>query len=474
MSVKVVVNPQGYLRFRIYWRGRDIVIGTKYREGRARELVEAKAVLLNAKLEQGVELHRALLDVLGDCPPRLLPRRPAHLDPTIMEWAKEYLRRLTERRSRRSHLKKARSYLENVLLPLCGTFRLSELDAAAVDELQAKLLARKIGGRPIRVKTAKNILSGHLAAVVREARRVYRLPERDPFDGLVWPDEARPAPDPFTADERDRIIDYFRTERPRWFPWIATLFWTGMRPSEAAGLNVGDVDLEAATLSISRGFTEGEENAPKTLRSVRTILLFPEAAAAIAALPARPFADPDEPLFLSAAGGRIGSKEWPKKSFYPVLARLGIRRRKFYATRHTFISHLIVRGEPLQAIAEYCGTSVSMIERSYGRWLPKGGSATVKGLRSLEETGRSTGRFDVREAVGARTAAILREKQGMVPRGIEHGSPEATDPDSPSQPRATADLLAHGAGSESRSRKPRNWRKGSEDAGRKPDGRERS
>jgi hypothetical protein len=34
----------------------------------------------------------------------------------------------------------------------------------------------------------------------------------------------------------------------------------------------------------------------------------------------------------------------------------------------------------MKAVAEYCGTSVAMIERSYGRWMPRG--STVAFARS--------------------------------------------------------------------------------------------
>ena len=46
-----------------------------------------------------------------------------------------------------------------------------------------------------------------------------------------------------------------------------------------------------------------------------------------------------------------------------------MRPRKFYATRHTFISLAMTKGMPLKLVAGYCGTSVEMIEQHYGKWL---------------------------------------------------------------------------------------------------------
>jgi integrase len=60
------------------------------------------------------------------------------------------------------------------------------------------------------------------------------------------------APDPFTEEERDTILAFFRDQRPRWYPLVATLFWSGMRPGELAALRIADVDLERRKISITK------------------------------------------------------------------------------------------------------------------------------------------------------------------------------------------------------------------------------
>jgi integrase len=55
--------------------------------------------------------------------------------------------------------------------------------------------------------------------------------------------------------------------------------------------------------------------------------------------------------------------------WYPALRELGLRPRKFYTTRSTYISLALTYGANLKAIAEHCGTSVAMIGRHYGRYL---------------------------------------------------------------------------------------------------------
>ncbi|MDP2606708.1 MAG: tyrosine-type recombinase/integrase [Deltaproteobacteria bacterium] len=83
-------------------------------------------------------------------------------------------------------------------------------------------------------------------------------------------------PDPFTEQERDAILAYYRSNRPRWaYAFVFFCFYTGTRPNEAVALKWGSVDLLGgkATISLSRHL--GEENATKTRASRRTITLLP-------------------------------------------------------------------------------------------------------------------------------------------------------------------------------------------------------
>ena len=78
----------------------------------------------------------------------------------------------------------------------------------------------------------------------------------------------------------------------------------------------------------------------------------------------------DTYVFVNAKnGGPIEQREWPKDHWRRALTATEIRPRKFYATKHTFISVALTKGLNLKFIAEYCGTSVAMIEQHYGRFL---------------------------------------------------------------------------------------------------------
>jgi integrase len=83
--------------------------------------------------------------------------------------------------------------------------------------------------------------------MVRDARDA-EIVAGFPFVKIRWPERIVPRPSPFTADERDRILDYFKAKRWKvggfndtrfhypYFAFLYTLFFTGMRPSEAAAV----------------------------------------------------------------------------------------------------------------------------------------------------------------------------------------------------------------------------------------------
>ena len=100
--------------------------------------------------------------------------------------------------------------------------------------------------------------------MIRDARTVDYLIEKDPFEALLWPRKLPNKPDPFEEEERDAIIAYFRQKSFFYYSFVYTLFFTGMRPSEALGLYWSDVDLRRGEISILKSRYLGAESGTKT------------------------------------------------------------------------------------------------------------------------------------------------------------------------------------------------------------------
>jgi integrase len=122
------------------------------------------------------------------------------------------------------------------------------------------------------LKSCRNIIDGTFRAMLRDARK-YGLIDRDYFADLEWPRIATPKQDPFTAEERDKILKHFREKHAYYYPFVATLFGTGARPSEIIALRWGDVDLRTGVVSISKSRYMDTDSPTKTVASEREISL---------------------------------------------------------------------------------------------------------------------------------------------------------------------------------------------------------
>ena len=250
------------------------------------------------------------------------------------------------------------------ILPNFETKRLIDVDLIALDVFRASL--NQVGG--LSLKSCRNIIDGTFRAMMRDARAERpALGMTDHFANLKWKRLPTSKPDPFTAEERDVILKHFRQKHAFYYPFVATLFGTGARQSEIIALRWGDIDLNGGTLSISKSHYMGE-NGTKTAASERVIDI---AARVIEALkPIKPLhVTETDHAFKNSEGRPINEDKWRKKYWYRALRVLQIRPRKFYATRHTFISDALSNGLNIKWLAEYCGTSVAMIEKHYGRYI---------------------------------------------------------------------------------------------------------
>jgi len=185
---------------------------------------------------------------------------------------------------------------------------------------------------------------------------------------VTWPRRVAYEPDPFGEAERDVLVDYFRRKDPQSYPLVYTLFHTGLRTGEVVGLRWGAVDLRAGTLTVRYSRTRGEDNPPKTQNSQRTITLQPDVVAILRA--AQPlYVTPDTFVFTTPTGRPLDTDRFVESRWHRALRATGTRPRKFYATRHTFISVALSRGCKAKWVAKYCGTSLEMLDRHYGRWM---------------------------------------------------------------------------------------------------------
>jgi integrase len=259
---------------------------------------------------------------------------------------------------------------------------MAEVELAAfslehLEDLRLRLHAKQGLG----LKTVRNVIDGSLRAMFRDARKA-GLEVGFPFGDLEWPRRVVPGPDPFTEEERDRLLEYFLRKRWRlgrhqgryqskvYFPYYAflfTLFYTGMRPSEAVALRVKSVDLAAGTLFVERSRSLRAEAAPKTAAAARVVRLTPRNVQVLHEL-IELRAEPSDYVFKNTLGEPIDQRSF-YKLFCSAQIALGIRMRDLYATKDTYVSTALTRGVNLAWLSEQTGVADATLRRHYGRFI---------------------------------------------------------------------------------------------------------
>ncbi len=71
-------------------------------------------------------------------------------------------------------------------------------------------------------------------------------------------------------------------------------------------------------------------------------------------------------LFPAPEGGRININNWRNRHWTPGLEAAGVRHRRIYDLRHTYATWSLAAGVDIFTLARRMGTSVKMIDRTYG------------------------------------------------------------------------------------------------------------
>jgi integrase len=160
-------------------------------------------------------------------------------------------------------------------------------------------------------------------------------------------------------DELDAIADELDGV---YGPLVIFLAGTGVRPEEGFGAEWPDVDLKRRVLRVRRGFAKGRlKEYGKTTGSRRAVPLRARVVAALERLPHQRGI-----LFPASEGGRIEINNFRHRQWTPALAAAGIDHRRIYDLRHTYASWSLAAGVDIFTLARRMGTSVKMIDQTYG------------------------------------------------------------------------------------------------------------
>jgi integrase len=143
---------------------------------------------------------------------------------------------------------------------------------------------------------------------------------------------------------------------------------TGLRPEEWIALERRDIDVEQRIVHVRRVATDGKlKTYAKTNRSRRRVPLRHRVLTALEQHPAR---IDSRLLFPAPQGGFIDIDNFRRREWQPSWRAAGLPPRRIYDLRHTYATFSLGAGVSLFTLARRMGTSVQMIDRTYGHLAP--------------------------------------------------------------------------------------------------------
>lgn len=270
----------------------------------------------------------------------------------------------------------AGQYREDVTLDALAERWFAVYDAAPATRnrvrFQLATIRREFGSSLIRQMTPEDIAAWRLTISAGQRHQIHGLLRQVLEAGVRWGYAAEnPAlrvanPQPKRAEFmvlRDWAqVDQVAVEAGAWGALIIFAVGTGLRPSEWCALERRDIDLVGRVVRVERSWTEdgGLVAYGKTEGSRRRVPLRERVIDALDSLPRRGI------VFPAERGGIIRIRNWRRRVWQPALEAAGVESMRPYAMRHTYAAWSIAAQIGLFALARRMGTSVEMIDRTYG------------------------------------------------------------------------------------------------------------
>jgi integrase len=301
--------------------------------------------------------------------------------PTLAEFVERFLT-YSENNNKPSTVASKRHTLKNHVVPYFGSKPLDKIGPADLEAFKAAMRAkisasrarkedatiyairkrRDVPAQRLSLKTINNALTilRKLLAVAEEQGVIEHIPRIRFFR------VEKPAFDFLDFDEAERLVNAADND---WRLLLDTALKTGLRQGELIGLQWSDLDIVRGKLHVRRTIWKGEAGLPKGGRA-RTVDLPGSIVDALKA-----YRHLKGPYVFCQADGSLLTPGLLKAPLDRALRRAGIARDQgrigWHDLRHTYGSHLAMRGVPLKVIQELMGHATIEMTLKYAHLSPE-------------------------------------------------------------------------------------------------------
>jgi integrase len=274
------------------------------------------------------------------------------------------------------------------IVPLLGDLRLDQVTYAVVEDFKIALSKRRINidktyatlkritqvdaksPRMLSAKSINNCLAvlRRMLVVARKRGLIASVPDVEMLKTV------RPEFDFLDYEEAERLV---KAAEDEWATMILVALRTGMRHGELIALRWQDVDLVAGRITVRQNCVGGVIGTPKSGKP-REIPLGDEVKAALKA-----HRHLRGPLVFCELDGRMLKVSETRHPIWRACKRAGLRQITWHVLRHTFASHLVMRGATMSAVQELLGHASIVMTMRYAHLGPQVVRETVRPLDGL-------------------------------------------------------------------------------------------
>jgi integrase len=301
---------------------------------------------------------------------------PTLKSPLYSEWAKDFLSVYAATNNKPSEVASKQAILDGHILPFFGDMQLNRIGVESIERFKARQV--EVGAKPKSINNRLSVLRRSLVVAVKW-KKLDSLPETQ------WT-KAGPTPFRFLDfHDADQLLEHAGA----WRTMVLIAMRTGLRRGELLALRWEDINLTAASLQVRRSVWRNVEGTPKNNRT-RTIPLSNEAVAALREHPTRFVGG-----YVFGDGRTRLTPGKLRRPLYNACQRARLGRCGWHVLRHTFASHLAMRGIPLKVIQELLGHATIDMTVRYAHLSP---DVKIDAVRQLDSQ-------ITKDPVGARSEA---------------------------------------------------------------------
>ncbi len=293
--------------------------------------------------------------------------------PTLREFMKEFLDVYAVTNNKPSEVDSKRTILRCHLVPFFGSKRLDAIDVRLIEAYKAEKLKSGLAA-----KTINNHLTvlRKLLTVATEWTLIESVPH------VKWLRTPEAEFDFLDFAEAELLL---RNADDDWRAMITVAAKTGLRLGELLALRWEDVDFTNQKIMVRRSVARGIVGTPKNGKSREV----PLSAETVRVLKGHRHLRGE--LVFASDRGRMRTKGSTKRPLWRACKQAGLRRIGWHKLRHTFASHLAMRGVPLKVIQELLGHATIEMTMRYAHLAPAVHRNAVAVLDLPAESGHQMG-----------------------------------------------------------------------------------